>query len=86
MHAIVGAEIGIANYNVLGGGAGNVSGIGDDAVEVIALDDFLENGMSYIKIDIEGYGLAALQGTRKFIVEDKSRHSISVYHNSGVIT
>lgn len=85
VQAIVGAEKGIANYNALGGGAGNVSGIGEDAVEVVALDDFIENGMSYIKMDIEGYEQTALQGSRKFIAENKPMLSISVYHKPGDI-
>lgn len=85
VQAIVGAERGIAKYDALGGGAGSVSDEGEDIVEVVTLDDFVESGVIYIKMDVEGYELTALQGARKFIAENKPLLSVSVYHKPGDI-
>lgn len=52
---------------------------------MVKLDDFIESADSYIKIDVEGWEEAALEGARNAIKEYKPMLSVSVYHKPGDI-
>lgn len=49
-------------------------------VEVIALDEDIEERLTFIKMDIEGSEKAALQGCQKHIREDVPKLAVCVYH------
>lgn len=49
-------------------------------VRTIKLDDFIEERVTYIKMDIEGMELDALQGAEKIIKRDAPKLAISIYH------
>lgn len=57
-------------------------GPGESLARVVALDDVL-NGerVTFLKMDIEGAELAALQGARKTILANKPKLAICVYHH-----
>lgn len=83
MCAGVGEKSGYKSYNAIGGGAGYFSEVETDKseqIDMIALDDLVKSHRSYIKMDIEGYELAALRGAEQAIKRYKPMLSISVYH------
>jgi len=83
VQAVVGKEKGYEQYEPIGGGAGSVSKEGQEKVDVVTLDNFVSENMSYIKMDVEGYEMNALLGARRFITEHSPVLSVSVYHKPG---
>lgn len=83
------AGVGEASYN-----AQIVSGVTDSMVSmrvsndigggtecaIIKLDDVLEDGATFIKMDVEGYEIKALCGAQETIKKYKPRMAISIYH------
>lgn len=62
-------------------GSARVSEAGSIAVEVRRLDDLLgDRKVTFIKMDIEGSELAALQGAERIIREQRPKLAICVYH------
>ena len=52
----------------------------ENLVEVVRLDDAVEEGVTYIKMDIEGAELAALEGSAATIRRNRPKLAICVYH------
>lgn len=57
----------------------------DDTVETvkintITLDSIVKEQVTFLKLDIEGAELSALEGARRIITEDKPRLAICIYH------
>ncbi len=67
-----------------GASQGRIDENGDNRIETIKIDDAvanLEGGrVTFIKMDIEGAELKALQGARETIQKDKPRMAICIYH------
>lgn len=64
-----------------GNSAGSVIGRGEKHAEVIDLDSVLQSQrVTFIKMDIEGAELAALEGAKQIIKNQKPVLAISVYH------
>lgn len=68
-----------------GGGTPGFSVLGkEDELPMISIDDFVRDHncakISFIKMDIEGAELAALQGAKKTIARDHPKMAISIYH------
>ncbi|TBU94014.1 FkbM family methyltransferase [Pseudomonas dryadis] len=53
-----------------------------DLIEVRPIDEIIDDVPTFIKMDIEGYELAALKGARKTISEHAPKLAISAYHRS----
>ena len=53
----------------------------DYSIDVVALDDIIEEKVTYIKMDIEGSELEALKGAEGIIRRDKPKLAICIYHN-----
>ena len=61
-------------------GDGVVSQDGDDRVESVKLDDVISERVTFIKMDIEGYEIPAINGARRIISENTPKMAICVYH------
>ncbi len=55
-------------------------GDGEDSIEVVALDSVIKEKVTFIKMDIEGSELKALQGGRNLIRTYMPKLAISIYH------
>lgn len=65
------------------GSASETIAYGEKQIFAEALDDILEGkGATFIKMDIEGSELKALQGCRKTIMKYKPKLAVCVYHKS----
>lgn len=63
------------------GTLGSKSGCGEHEVECVRLDDILElEGPTYIKMDIEGAELEAIEGTKDIIKSYAPTMAVCVYH------
>ena len=66
-------------------GAATISEQGNNTVQVVSLDNILkdwDDGVTFIKMDIEGAELSALQGAKETIIKYKPRLAICVYHKT----
>lgn len=70
------------SFNMLGSSS-SVSEHGSAKINVDRLDDVLDIQPTFIKIDIEGGELAAIEGARNTIFRSHPKLAISVYHNPG---
>ncbi len=55
-------------------------GDGEEQIEVVALDQVIWDKVTFIKMDIEGSELKALQGGKNLIQKYKPKLAISIYH------
>lgn len=68
------------NFDADGGSASRITEHGTQTVRVDSLDNTISDTVSFIKLDIEGAELAALQGARKHILADHPILAVAVYH------
>ena len=61
-------------------GGSMVSESGTEKVSVCKLDDVITEKVTFIKMDIEGAEIKALQGGYRTIMRDKPKLAISIYH------
>ncbi|MCX5848796.1 MAG: FkbM family methyltransferase [Deltaproteobacteria bacterium] len=62
------------------GSASKLSATGDVEIEVDAIDNLINESISFIKMDIEGAEENALQGARAHILKDHPKLAICCYH------
>lgn len=69
------------------GDSSHISDGSNETIETVSLDDFMENRekVSFIKMDIEGAEMNALEGARKTIIRDKPDLAICIYHKNSDI-
>lgn len=62
------------------GGSSHISDGSSETIQTVSLDDFMENRekVSFIKMDIEGVEMDALEGARKTIIRDKPDLAICI--------
>lgn len=75
-------EVGQLHFNSDAGSASAVSDVGSETINVTTLDMAINEPVSFIKMDLEGWELKALAGCVRHIVEDKPKLAISVYHSA----
>ncbi len=73
-------ELGFAST---GGMDGAISESGDERIQVVALDDFIDVPITHLKLDVEGAEEAALLGGQNHIHEDRPKMAIAAYHKAG---
>jgi len=62
------------------GAGSSISSFGDNDVEIVSLDEDIKEPVSFIKMDIEGFELDALEGSKKHIIDENPILAICVYH------
>jgi FkbM family methyltransferase len=69
-------------FQASGNPAAALSGVGDISINVVALDDFIPEKYSpnFVKMDIEGAEMEALEGMTNIIENHRPHLAISVYH------
>lgn len=75
-------ENGILRFDQNSGSASSVTNDGDDVIQVDTLDVLVNEPVSFIKMDLEGWELKALQGASEHIKRDRPKLAIAVYHSS----
>jgi FkbM family methyltransferase len=73
---------GSLSFNSEAGSASSFSSEGSCSIEVTTLDSTVNEKVTFIKMDLEGWELKALAGCRRHILEDHPKLAISVYHNA----
>lgn len=68
-----------------GSGNGAICGGWGVFVPVIQLDEFIHTPVTFVKLDVEGSELEALQGAKKLITNYQPKMAICVYHKYGDI-
>lgn len=70
----------VLRFSAQGSIMSRVSEDGEEKIEVVALDEVIEDKVTFIKMDIEGSELNALRGAEKIIKRDKPKLAICIYH------
>lgn len=68
------------NFQTTGEGSAKVASEGNDRIEVVSLDSYIKEKVTFIKMDIEGAELEALKGCQNTIKKYRPKLAISVYH------
>lgn len=62
--------------------ASSISENGSESIIVDRLDNIIKEPITFIKMDIEGWELNALEGSKELIISNYPKLAIAVYHNS----
>jgi FkbM family methyltransferase len=73
---------GSLGFDPSSGSASSISEAGSMAIEVTTLDEYVDEAVSLIKMDLEGWEERALRGSEQHIRDDHPYLAISVYHAS----
>lgn len=73
---------GTVSFNAEAGSACAVDKNGSCQIQVTTLDERVNESVSLIKMDLEGWELHALKGAKRHILEDKPSLAIAVYHEA----
>jgi len=73
--------VGSLSFNPDAGSASAVSGAGSCHIQATTLDIQVREEVSFIKMDLEGWELKALEGARRHLLEDRPKLAIAVYHH-----
>lgn len=84
IQAGLGKENEVVHFTATHNGSSTISPEGTEQIRLVTLDSIVnERKVGFIKMDIEGAELDALQGSAKTIKRDKPLCAISVYHKPG---
>jgi len=75
-------SVGRLYFNPDAGSASAVSQAGSESIDVTTLDNAVNEPVSFIKMDLEGWEMKALAGCEQHIVKDRPKLAISVYHGA----
>lgn len=73
---------GIVSFNPDAGSACAICDEGSSSIVVTTLDQAIEEKVTFIKMDLEGWEFKALEGSRQHILLDHPKLAISVYHSA----
>lgn len=74
-------SVGSLWFNPDAGSASALSECGSEKINITTIDQHISECVSFIKMDIEGWELAALKGARKHIENNHPALAIAVYHH-----
>lgn len=74
--------VGVQWFNPDAGSASSISESGPCQIDVTTLDQEVDGKVTLIKMDVEGWELNALGGSKRHIQEDHPKLAISVYHHA----
>jgi len=80
----LGGEVGVASLYDCGGSSSSIFEKGEDKVKITNLDSYAaENNLDvgFIKLDVEGMGLEAVEGMKDTIRKHRPVLSVGIYHN-----
>lgn len=86
-HSIEFVEKGLSNvpgvlcFNPDAGPASKVSETGSCQIHATTMDIHVQGKITFIKMDLEGWEMKALEGSRRHICEDHPKLAIAVYHH-----
>ena len=86
-HSIDFIQLGVSNsictlrFDPGQGSASNISEYGSSQIDVTTLDQHVAGKVTFIKMDLEGWELKALEGARRHIIEDHPKLAIAAYHD-----
>ncbi|MEW6639748.1 MAG: FkbM family methyltransferase [Pseudomonadota bacterium] len=66
-----------------GGSTSRIDAQGELVIEVDRLDDVIDDAPTFVKMDIEGAELKAIEGAKATIASTHPRLAMSIYHNAG---
>jgi FkbM family methyltransferase len=69
-------------FNTDGGSSSCISSSGTCQIEVTTLDRYTDKKVTFIKMDLEGWEIKALEGAKQHIVKYFPKLAIAVYHNA----
>lgn len=75
-------EPGELRFNAEDGSASAVGQAGDTCIRVDTLDSLVQESVSFIKMDLEGWELHALAGSCRQIAQNQPKLAIAVYHDA----
>jgi len=75
-------KAGTLNFNAGAGSASAIAESGDISIAVTTLDQEIKEPVSFVKMDLEGWELKALEGARQHIERDHPKLAIAVYHQA----
>lgn len=70
------------NFDQNAGSASAISGSAGTQIHVDTLDSVVSERVTFIKMDLEGWEMKALQGSRRHIEKERPKLAIAVYHDS----
>ncbi len=73
---------GETRFSAGSGSASSISEQGETVIQLTTIDRAVDRPVSYIKLDLEGHDLAALQGAREHICADHPKIAVAVYHQA----
>lgn len=80
INAAVGNENKVVAFDQQGTAGSSIKSDGNNSVKQVRLDDVIQEAVSFLKMDIEGFELEALKGAKNLITTYKPKLAICIYH------
>lgn len=72
----------VLKFNSSAGVNCNITPDGPDEIEVVKIDDVINEPYTFIKMDLEGWEMNALNGAKESLAKYKPKCAICLYHNA----
>lgn len=73
---------GVLSFDAASGSASAVQSGGGQHIRVDTLDDAVDEPVTFIKMDLEGWEMKALAGAHRHIAQDRPKLALAVYHQA----
>jgi FkbM family methyltransferase len=68
-------------FDATAGAASSISATGQSEIEVVRLDDEIQEGITFLKLDVEGAEVEALRGAAEHIRSESPTVAVCIYHD-----